>query len=142
MTEGFTLTSNHRKKLKELKILGIQKKEAKRIANYMRPSTPPAKFAFDKSQQEAQSRLQGVVYSLMDRYATSHKIDIGDLQIKIAEDPTLLENFYSEAVELIPDHYLPINLDNSVKKLEYYPMRNATGKGIPYRKPVKEKEAA
>lgn len=133
-TQSLKLTSDQKQKMRGLMAMMHQRREEKRRYNYMRPGSTNYAKAIERSQRRAQQRLEGVVMGLMDRYATEQDIAFEEIQQKIAEDPTLLENFYQEALDIIPKHYLPIILTNRESRFSYYPYRQGGSKGVPYRK--------
>ena len=128
--DNFTLTEQQQQKLRDLRAMVSGKREAVRRQNYMRPQGKNYQRLIQRDQQRAQLRLEGVVYGLMARYADEKDIPLDELQNKIAEDPMLIESFYQEATELIPKHYLPLDMAN-IQYFAYYPYRN---NGKPYSK--------
>lgn len=131
-TPTLQLTADQKQKMRSLRAMLHTKKEEARRYNYMRPQAKNHMREFERFQRRAHQRVEGVIMGLMNRYATEQGIEFEEIQQKIAEDPTLLENFYIEAVAMIPEHYLPVELANDVEKFVYRPYRQGGRKGVPY----------
>ena len=108
-TENENLNTHYAQRMRELTLLYLQKKEDKRKANYMRPQggVLVIKNQLAKAMKRENDRVQSVMMGLMRRYCEHHGITFPELQAKVAEDYTAIEQFYQEALELIPERYHP-----------------------------------
>ncbi len=137
MTESpLKLTAGQAEKMRSLKAMFHIKREEARRYNYMRPGSPNPMKKFERSQARANKRVEEVVMGLMSQYAAIQEISFEDLQHKIAEDPTILETVYQEALELIPKHYLPLELARDTHYFKYEPYKQGKQTGVPYVCPV------
>lgn len=109
-TQPLKLTADQNRKMRELMQMFSAKKEEARRYNYNRPERASHAKAFQRAQARANKRVEDVVLGLMRQYAGDQQVEFEALQRKIAEDPAMLEPLYAQAIEMIPDHYLPIQL--------------------------------
>lgn len=106
------LNKQQQNRLAELKALLWNKKEQQRMANAQRPigKILSTHNHIKKAEARAQARFQYVLNFLISRYALDQGIEQEELSNRISEDPTLLENLFAEAKELIPSHYHPLKM--------------------------------
>ena len=103
------LTETQKRKYVELTMLAAQRKEEKRRANILSPASQSMSIQnqIKKDQYRAQQRVRNVTLGLMQQYCNEQGIEFDEMQERISEDPMIIENFYAEALELIPEHYHP-----------------------------------
>lgn len=122
----------YRERSRELTSLFLENRERQRVFSYHQPQGGAMKHKRDieKANTRANQRLESVITGLLAQYCEHHKIEIEDFRAKLTEDPTAIEQFYEEALEIIPPHYRP---DTKPTKSHF----RWEGKRGPYVKPVK-----